>query len=122
MSAGGETLPVLPARPAEGHKGTFGTVCVLGGQCQDPRMMIGGPALAALGALRSGCGLAVLAMPAPILPFGLTTAPSATGLALAVDSHHRLKPSAVAELLDEHFHSYSCLAVGPGLGAEDPQQ
>lgn len=115
-------LPPLPARPESGHKGTFGTVCVLGGQCAPPRVMIGGPALSALGALRSGCGLAVLAMPEPILPFGLTIAPSATGLALPVDSHNRLKPSACAELIDETFHSYSCLALGPGFGADEPQQ
>jgi NAD(P)H-hydrate epimerase len=115
-------LPRIPHRPEGGHKGTFGTVCVLGGQCAPPRVMIGGPALAALGALRSGCGLAVLAMPEPILPFGLTIAPSATGLALPVDSNNRLKPSACAELIDENFHSYACLAIGPGLGADAPQQ
>lgn len=122
MSEAASTLPALPPRPEHGHKGTFGTVCVLGGQCAPPRVMIGGPALSALGALRSGCGLAVLAMPGPILPFGLTIAPSATGLALPVDSHNRLKPSACAELIDENFHSYSCIAVGPGLGADEPQQ
>jgi NAD(P)H-hydrate epimerase len=112
----------LPARPREGHKGTFGTVCVIGGQAAAGRVMIGGPALAALGALRAGAGLAVLAMPEPLLAAGLTIAPSATGLALPVDAAGRLVPSGVAELLDRHRSSFSCIAIGPGLGAEPPQQ
>jgi NAD(P)H-hydrate epimerase len=117
-------VPKLPQRPAEGHKGTFGTVCVLGGQAAGatPRVMIGAPALTATAALRSGCGLAVLAMPAPILPHALAIAPSATGLALPVDGAVALRPSAVAALLDQYLHSFHALAIGPGLGAEPPQQ
>jgi NAD(P)H-hydrate epimerase len=79
--------------------------------------MLGGPAFAALGALRSGCGLAILAMPAPLLAPGLVVAPSATGLALPVDQHGALSPSQVAELLDGHAGGFNCIAVGPGLGA-----
>lgn len=117
-----EDLPHLPPRPAEGHKGTFGTVGVVGGQAAGPRVMIGGPALSALAALRTGCGLTVLAMPEPILAAGLTIAPSATGLALPVDAQRELKPSDVAELLDQYIGSFHCLAVGPGLGAARAQQ
>ena len=73
-------LPPLPARPPDGHKGTFGTVCVIGGQAAAPRVMLGGPALSALGALRSGAGLAVLAVPAPFLNPAPTVAPGPTGL------------------------------------------
>jgi NAD(P)H-hydrate epimerase len=115
-------LPSLPSRPADGHKGTFGTVCVLGGQGAGPRVMVGGPALAALGALRSGAGLAVLAVPAPLMAAGLTIAPSATGLALPVDRAGRLDPSGVAELLDRFAADFDCLAVGPGLGDDEPQR
>jgi ADP-dependent NAD(P)H-hydrate dehydratase len=115
-------LPTLPPRPTDGHKGTFGTVCVVGGQAAAPRMMIGGPALSALAALRSGAGLAVLAMPAPILPHGLTIAPSATGLALPVNPSGALLASETAEVLDRFHHSFACIAVGPGFGAELPQQ
>ncbi len=115
-------LPSLPARPADGHKGTFGTVCVIGGQAAAPRVMIGGPAFAALGALRVGCGLAVLAVPRPIVAAALIIAPSATGLALPVDKQRRLKPSDVAELLDAHINSFRVIAIGPGLGADEAQQ
>ncbi|TVQ51640.1 MAG: NAD(P)H-hydrate dehydratase [Phycisphaerales bacterium] len=113
---------MLPPRPEDGHKGTFGTACILGGVSSPPRIMLGGPAFSALAALRVGCGLAVLAVPEPLMNAALTIAPSATGLALPVDKRNRLKPSEVAELLDSYLRSFRCLAVGPGLGAEEPQQ
>ncbi len=115
-------LPTLPPRPPDGHKGTFGTVCVVGGQADPPQIMLGGPAFAALGALRAGAGLAVLAVPAPLLAEALTVAPSATGLALPVDQAGALAPSEVAALLDLYPGRFDCLAVGPGLGADEPQQ
>ena len=87
-----------------------------------PRVMLGGPAFAALGALRSGAGLAVLAVPEPLMAASLAVAPSATGLALPVDDHGNLEPSEVAALLDQHLFEYDCVAVGPGLGADEPQR
>jgi hydroxyethylthiazole kinase-like uncharacterized protein yjeF len=61
-------------------------------------------------------------MPSPLLAPGLVVAPSATGLALPVDEAGALQPSRVAELLDEHMAAFDCVAVGPGLGADVPQQ
>jgi NAD(P)H-hydrate epimerase len=84
--------------------------------------MIGGPAFAALGALRSGCGLAVLAAPMQIMAAALVIAPGATGLALPVDESGSLEPSDVAHLLDQHMLSFRCIAIGPGLGDGMPQQ
>ncbi len=84
--------------------------------------MIGGPAFSAIGVLRSGAGLAVLALPEPVMNTGLKIAPSATGLALPVDGDGALIPSETARLLDEHEASWDCIAVGPGLGADVPQQ
>jgi ADP-dependent NAD(P)H-hydrate dehydratase len=117
-----DDLPKLPPRPVDGHKGTFGTVCVVGGQASEPRVMFGGPAFSALAALRSGCGLAVLAVPKPLMAGALIIAPSATGLALPVDGDKQLLPSDVAALLDQYLHSFRCIAIGPGLGADQPQQ
>lgn len=115
-------FPSLPARPEHGHKGTFGTVCVIGGQCAGARMMIGGPAFSAGAALRIGCGLAVLAMPEPILASGLTITPSATGLALPVDEDGRPLPAEVAWILDRDADKFDCIAIGPGFGDDGPQQ
>lgn len=117
-----DQMPRLPARPPDGHKGTFGTVCIVGGQAATPRLMLGGPAFSALAALRCGSGLAVLAVPAPMMLHALGCAPSATGLALPVDDQGRLIPSEVAELLDGHAMGFNCLAVGPGFGDGVPQQ
>ncbi|MDY7110287.1 MAG: NAD(P)H-hydrate dehydratase [Planctomycetota bacterium] len=117
-----DDLPSLPRRDPAGHKGTFGTVCVLGAQAAGPKVMIGGPAFTATAALRSGAGLAVLAVPRPVMPSALIIAPGATGLALPVDRERSLLPSEVAELLDAHLPGYDCLAVGPGWGTDLPQQ
>lgn len=108
-------LPELPPRDPGGHKGTFGTVGVIGG-CAGERMMIGSPALTALGALRGGCGLAVVAAPEPVLASILEIAFEATGVALPTDGSGGLLASAAAELIDLHLASARVLAVGPGLG------
>jgi NAD(P)H-hydrate repair Nnr-like enzyme with NAD(P)H-hydrate dehydratase domain len=59
-------LPLLPARDPAAHKGTFGTVGVVGGQ-DGEQVMLGSAALVALAALRSGCGLAMIAAPETII-------------------------------------------------------
>ncbi|MCD7757014.1 MAG: NAD(P)H-hydrate dehydratase [Clostridiales bacterium] len=56
----------LPARPAEGHKGTFGRVNLLAGSVG----FTGAPVLASRAAVRGGCGLVFLGVPA----FGEDTA------------------------------------------------
>src|SRR5262245_86959 len=122
MTSPAPPLPSLPPRPAEGHKGTFGTVVVVGGQAAPPRVMLGGPAFSALAALRVGAGLAVPAWPARAMLPGRSVAPSAPGLALPVDAEGRIRASAAAELLDRFLESCRCLAIGPGLGAGEPQR
>lgn len=111
-----EALPPLPDRPESGHKGTFGTVLIVGGTCAGEEVMVGGPALAALAALRAGCGLAWLAMPRPLLASALEVTPEATGVVLPVDEHDALRPSAAAEALHRRMDRVRAIAVGPGLG------
>ena len=109
-------LPALPPRDPHGHKGTFGSVLVVGGHAANP-VMLGGPALAARAALRAGCGLCTLAMPAPLLAQALAVAPSATGCALPVDAEGELRPSEVAAAIDPPLARASAVVVGPGLGS-----
>jgi len=111
-----DELACLPVRDPRGHKGTFGTVLVIGGHAGAPRVMIGGPAFTANAALRTGAGLAVLAMPEPVLPHGMQLAPSATGVPLPVDEGLIVQPSLAAERLDAARANVRCLAIGPGLG------
>lgn len=114
--------PLLPPRDPRGHKGTFGTVCVIGGHASAPRMMIGGPALCARAALRTGCGLVVLAMPEPILAAALEVAPEATGIPLPCASDGSLRSSAAAEAIDRVRESAQAIVVGPGLGLGEAQR
>lgn len=53
---------MLPCRPADGHKGTFGHVLVLAGSTG----MTGAAALSSEAALRSGAGLVTLGIPASL--------------------------------------------------------
>lgn len=84
--------------------------------------MIGGPAMCAVAALRTGAGLAKLLMPEPILPAGLVIAPSATGMALPVDECGAIVAHQAAEVFDRALESCDCVAIGPGLGVSAPAE
>lgn len=118
-----EFADMLPARPTDGHKGTFGAVCVIGGhRSENGSLMLGAPAIAAAAAMRSGCGLCHLAMPEPLLPQGLVITPTSTGIELPVDEVGRLHASGAVEAIDQHAGTARLLALGPGLGNAWPQQ
>src|SRR5579885_3357410 len=57
-------LPVLPRRPPDSNKGSFGKVVVVAGS----RGMSGAAVLSGSAALRGGAGLVRVAVPAGILP------------------------------------------------------
>lgn len=102
-----KTIPPVPARPFDAHKGTFGTVIVVGG-CAT---MIGAPALCAAAALRSGCGLVKIAAPSNVLPTAINIEPSATGVVVSASS------TDTQFNLDQADPKQSAiLAVGPGMG------
>lgn len=87
----------------------------MGGCCDGP-VMLGAPALAARAAFRAGCGLAKLAMAAPILPLALSICPSATGLLIPTDPSGTIEPHEAAAAVDRCVPDASCIVVGPGLG------
>jgi NAD(P)H-hydrate epimerase len=96
--------PPLPPRPAEGHKGLFGRVLVVGGNDG----MIGAPVLAGTSALRMGAGLVQLAVPRSILPYALSITPELIGIGLG-------KAAGKDQLL-EAAESADAVIIGPGLG------
>ena len=95
-------VPPAPERPDGGHKGTFGTVVVVGGSAT----MLGAPALCATAALRTGAGLVKLAVPGDLMLPTLGVQPSATGMTR--EQLDALEPK-----------EGTVLAVGPGLGGAD---
>ena len=98
------TPPPLPERPAEGHKGLFGRVLVVGGNDG----MIGAPVLAATAALRMGAGLVQLAVPRSILAACLSITPELIGIGLG-------KAAGKDQLLDAGEKA-DAVVIGPGLG------
>jgi NAD(P)H-hydrate epimerase len=98
------TLPPLPPRPAEGHKGLFGRVLIVGGNDG----MIGAPTFAGTAALRLGSGLVQLAVPRSILPHCLSITPELIGLGLG-------KAARKAALL-EAGEKADAIVIGPGMG------
>ena len=107
-----ENDPVLPRRPAEGHKGTFGTTLVIGGSTS-PRIMAGAPSLAARGALRSGCGLAVVATPERLATAVATMLPESTVLPLRLGED--VGPGVVTCCVEAAMEAHA-VVCGCGLG------
>jgi len=102
-----EKLPDLPSRPDDAHKGTFGTVIVVGGSAT----MIGAPALCARAALRSGSGLVKIASAGDVLAHALTIEPCATGVILSGEAEAWRHGIDAADP-----DRKAVLAVGPGMG------
>ncbi len=99
----------LPDRPAQGHKGTFGRVLIIGGHEE----MIGAPVLAGMAALRLGAGLVQIVVPRSILPAALTICPELIGLGLSGDV--KLDIPRIAEAAE----AADAIVIGPGLGKSD---
>ncbi|MGQ0629068.1 MAG: NAD(P)H-hydrate dehydratase [Phycisphaerales bacterium] len=109
--------PALPPRAAAGHKGTFGTVVLVGGSARDGLIMLGAPVLAARAAFRSGAGLVKLVTPASIAVAALAALPSATALVLPTAHDDTVEPHLAAATLDRALDPAArALVVGPGLG------
>lgn len=114
------TLPKLPSRAKDAHKGDFGRVLVIGGS----RGMIGAPTLVANAALRSGAGLVTVACPRSIQPAVATLCPCATTLPLPEDAQGTIDPRQAMEDLHDHGllnepTAPSVVAIGPGIGRGD---
>lgn len=102
---------VLPSRPDDGHKGTFGKALLVAGS----RGMSGAACLAGLGALRGGAGLVQVAVPVGILPIVATVEPSFLTVGLDEDDHGRLSRHAARAIL-ELAEGCTAMAIGPGWG------
>ena len=100
---------LMPKRPADGHKGTFGTALIAAGSIR----YWGAPALAARGAFRAGVGLVTLAVPQRLRPALAGQFPEAV-YPLVTDTD--VLGVSTANLLLATLGDYRALLVGPGLG------
>jgi len=104
---------LLPKRPKDGHKGTFGKVMAVAGSAN----YTGAPYLAASAAMRVGAGLVTLAVAELLQPTLAAKLAEATYLLLPHEMG-ALIPEAV-KVLHKRLGDYDALLLGPGLGRED---
>jgi ADP-dependent NAD(P)H-hydrate dehydratase len=104
-------IPKLKPRPVDGHKGTFGKVCVVAGSVG----MTGAAALGGRAALRSGAGLVRVAIAKSALPIVAALEPCYTTIPLVEDSAGRVSAKAISTLLAA-VEDNDAMAFGPGMG------
>ncbi len=106
------SLPSLPRRAADSHKGTYGKVLVVAGS----RGMSGAAVLCGSAALRGGAGLVQVACPTDVQPCVASGNPCYTTACLPIEmKEHGLAEDAVPIIL-ELAQSADALAIGPGIG------
>jgi hydroxyethylthiazole kinase-like uncharacterized protein yjeF len=104
---------LLPERPLDSHKGTFGTALIVAGSTN----YTGAAYLAGQAAYRVGTGLVTLAVPAPLHAALAGQFPEATWILLP---HELGVVSAdAAEVLAKNLERATALLIGPGFGTED---
>ena len=96
------TLPPLPPRPNDGHKGTFGRVLIVGGSAA----MAGAPILCGRAALRMGSGLVQLAVGDLAHTASIAACPELIGLPGAPD----------LRAIRDAAKNADAVAIGPGWG------
>jgi len=113
LSTADRIRALLPKRPSDAHKGTFGRAMVVAGSSN----YTGAPYLAASAAMRVGAGLVTLAVPELLHPILAARLSEATYLLLP-HQMGALVPDAVKVLL-EGLSGYDALLLGPGLGRDE---
>ena len=105
--------PLLPLRPTDAHKGTFGTALIAAGSVN----YTGAALLAGKAAYRIGAGLVTLAIPASLHGALAGQFPEATWVLLP--NEMGVISSGAADVLMKNLERATALLVGPGLGLED---
>jgi NAD(P)H-hydrate epimerase len=106
-----EVRSLLPPRPPDANKGTFGRVLLIAGS----EGMTGAATLAAEAAARIGAGLVFVAVPCSLMPVLEVKLTEALKLSVPeTDTHaHTIR---AWDLLSERLASSTAVAIGPGLG------
>lgn len=104
---------LVPERPPQAHKGTFGRVMVIAGSRNYP----GAALLAAEAAYLSGAGLVTCAVPESVQPMLVARLPEATWIPLP-ETDGWIGAGAL-ELIEPELPSTTAVLLGPGLGLSD---
>jgi len=102
---------LLPDRPLDSHKGTFGTALIAAGS----QSYTGAALLAGTAAYRVGAGLVTLAIPEPLHPALAGQLPEATWVLLPHEAGFISERA--SEVLLNHIQRPTAFLLGPGLGA-----
>ncbi len=105
------SLPQLPRRDREGHKGDFGRVHIIAGSVG----YTGAPRLAAAGALRAGAGLVSVGVPGEIYP--IVAAKLTCAMPYPLGPGPRLT-EAHLEAAVSRCRGQDAVVLGPGLGSD----
>lgn len=108
-----KVLSMLPDRPNDSHKGTFGKILLLCGS----RGFTGAAALAAMGALRSGAGLTYLAVPESI--YEIEAVKLTEPVIFPVDDDNGTYSISGVPQIDDLLTGKDAVLVGPGIGRSD---
>lgn len=104
---------ILPPRPPDAHKGTFGTALVVAGSIA----YTGAAYLSAKAAYRVGAGLVTLAIPAPLHAALAGHLPEVTWIPLPHENG--FIADAGAGMVAQNLSRATALLVGPGFGLEE---
>ena len=105
-----KVLKLIPQRPVDGHKGTFGKILLLCGS----RGYTGAAALAAMGALRTGAGLVYLGVPECIYDIEAVKLTEPVIIPVA-DDGITYAPIAADQILSL-LQGKDAVLIGPGIG------
>ncbi len=104
---------LVPERPDDSNKGTFGRVAIIGGSI----LYSGAPVLSALGSMRSGAGLTYVLVPEEVHTVAVANSPEVISIPLPSCGGFLCEDSVDKAL--EWIERMSVVAIGPGLGLNE---
>lgn len=113
LASGEAIAKMLPRRPSDAHKGTFGRVAVVAGSVN----YTGAARLAGEAVYRAGAGLVTMAVPQVIYPILAAQIPEATWLLLPHEMG--VLNAAAVDVLKDELGEIDALLIGPGLARDE---
>jgi ADP-dependent NAD(P)H-hydrate dehydratase len=104
----------IPPRKKDSHKGMNGVVCVVGGS----RIYHGAPFSTAMAAARTGVDLVYVAVPAAVATPVRAMSPDLIVIPMPDSKLTRGNATRLAKWIPH----VGCLAMGPGLGPQNPEE